>query len=326
MKAAVFKAKILAQLSIRQGKTRLNYYPYKVTIEPTNVCNLGCALCPSGTHSLKAPLGFMKIDTMKAIVKELRPHLDMVSLYNWGEPLFHPNILYLIEICNNADIEVRISTHLMQLEPEVARGLAHSRLRKVFISCNGASAESYKVYHTKGDFQKVIENMTLLLEERKRAHATWDVVWLFHVFRHNEHEIEKALAFSKSLGIKIQFNPMRTDMGKEIFETRAQAIERDGKWIPENPQFNKYINPDIPVHTFCKSPWTEVTIAWDGRVLPCCGVYEIDKYSFGNILTEGIQAIWNGRAYVSVREELLGLTQDSGTICTACRRSGFLHF
>jgi len=326
MKKLVLKAKLLTPLSIRLKKSKLSYYPYKITIDPGNICNLGCALCPSGTHSLKVPKGFMKVDVMKRIIDELGAYLEIVSLYNWGEPLLHPDILELIEIINSSDIKVRISTNLMDLTPDIAKGLAKSNLRKVFISCDGASQKTYKRYHTKGDFNIVMDNMRLLLDERKNANSSWDVVWLFHVFHHNEHELEKASEISRKMGLKIQFNPMRTDMGREIFETRRQAVDKDGAWIPKNPVYNKFSNPDIQMVRFCSNLWKETTISWNGSVLPCCAVYESDKYNFGNILKQDFESIWNGDAYISAREEVLGRLENSRTVCHICRKSGFLHF
>ena len=42
--------------------------PYTIMIEPTNLCNLQCPLCPTGARTLKRPLGQMEIDTFKKIV------------------------------------------------------------------------------------------------------------------------------------------------------------------------------------------------------------------------------------------------------------------
>lgn len=326
MKIKVLLTKLLAPVSIWRGKSELSYIPSKINVDPCNICNLGCTLCPSGTNSMKAPKGFMHVDTLKRVIEDFKGHIDFVSLYNWGEPLLNPCLPELIEMCNRADMDVRISTNLMDLTPEIAGSLARSSLKKVFVSCDGASQESYKVYHTKGDFDRVMDNMRMLLAEKEKARAEWEVVWLFHVFRHNEHELEKAKALSSRLGIRIQLNPMRTDMGREIFETRAQAARKYSEWIPRNPLYNMYKDPEKQLTSFCKRPWTETTIAWNGDVVPCCGVYETDKYSFGNIIDDDFRSIWNGEKYVSARKEIIGRIEDSGTICHVCRKSGYLHF
>ena len=60
------------------------------------------------------------------------------------------------------------------------------------------------------------------------------IIWLFHVFRHNEHEVDVAKKLAEEIGVELRINKMRTDMGKEIFETAGVAIERDSDWIPED--------------------------------------------------------------------------------------------
>jgi len=249
----------------------------------------------------------------------------MIRLYNWGEPLLNKDLLDMIHYAGLHVIDIKISTNLsMKLEDSRIEELLRSGLKIIYISCNGISENTYRKYHVGGDLTLVMENMKRFIQIKKRlSNCHTKLVWLFHVFKHNEHEVEKAQEVAGKLGIKIKISNMRTDMGKEIFETIDQARERDAAWIPNNPRFR------IPFtrqkkKVGCKLPWTETVINWDGRVIPCCAVYN-EKFAFGNVHENSFRQIWNNDMYVAARKEILGIKNDKKTICRTCKSTGYLH-
>jgi radical SAM protein with 4Fe4S-binding SPASM domain len=169
-----------------------------------------------------------------------------------------------------------------------------------------------------------MDNMKRLVQKKREIPGCRTrLVWLFHVFKHNEHEIAAAKELAKKIGIKIKISKMRPDMGKEVFETTQRALERDLAWIPDNPEFN-VVSTKQKKRIGCMLPWTETMINWDGSVLPCCAVYS-EKYAFGNILENSFKEIWNNEMYIAARKEILGIKNDRQTICHICKNSGYLH-
>jgi radical SAM protein with 4Fe4S-binding SPASM domain len=313
------------QLSLKSPKAY--YIPTRISIETGNICNLRCPLCPTGRQEKGPARGFMALENYKKIIDELASNLLLVRLYNWGEPLLNKNILPMITYAFEKGTGVTISTNLNILDPQTAAELMRSGLQKIFVSCDGISDETYNSYHVGGDFSRVMDNMKLLLKE-KAPQPSPRIIWLFHVFRHNEHEVEQAVNLARELGVEIRINKMRTDMGKEIFETADQSIERDREWIPEDP---KYCAFDIEkkevkkIKNFCSLAWKETVINWDGSVLPCCSVHE-EKYTFGNAFEKGFKAVWNGDAYIAARKELALRKNKKNTVCHICKAHGFTHF
>ena len=96
-------------------------------------------------------------------------------------------------------IAVKISSNLsLPIEDAQAAALIKANLQKIYISCDGASDSTYPTYHIDGDFNRVISNMKLLLKKKKQLGNNYtELIWLFHVFSHNEHEIETAKTDSK---------------------------------------------------------------------------------------------------------------------------------
>ncbi|HHT9112135.1 MAG TPA: radical SAM/SPASM domain-containing protein [Candidatus Wunengus sp. YC65] len=307
------------------GKTRLPYYPSKISIESGNLCNLRCPLCPTGQQDKSAKKGFISFDIFKKIVDEMGQYLTVIRLYNWGEPMLNKDFLRMVHYAKERGINIKISTNLsMRMEDDQIEALIKGGLEKIYISCNGASSETYLKYHVGGDFDLVMDNMKRLVQKKREIPGCHTkLVWLFHVFKHNEHEIAAAKELAKKIGVKIKISKMRPDMGKEVFETTQRALERDRAWMPDNPEFT-VVSTKQKKRIGCMLPWTETMINWDGSVLPCCAVYS-EKYAFGNILENSFKEIWNNDMYVAARKEILGIKNDKQTICHICKSSGYLH-
>ena len=307
------------------GKTRLPYYPSKISIESGNLCNLRCPLCPTGQQDKSAKKGFISFDVFKKVVDEIGQYLTVIRLYNWGEPMLNKDFLRMVHYAKERGINIKISTNLsMRMEDDQIEALVKAGLEKIYISCNGASSETYLKYHVGGDFDLVMDNMKRLVQKKRvipGCHTK--LVWLFHVFKHNEHEIAAAKELAKKIGVKIKISKMRPDMGKEVFETTQRALERDRAWMPDNPEFT-VVSTKQKKRIGCMLPWTETMINWDGSVLPCCAVYS-EKYAFGNILENSFKEIWNNEMYIAARKEILGIKNDKQTICHICKSSGYLH-
>jgi radical SAM protein with 4Fe4S-binding SPASM domain len=321
---------LAVELQILCKQSRVYGYPPRISIETGNICNLRCPLCPTGQRDSGVDRGFITLDNFKRIVDELGGYLTLLRLYNWGEPLLNKDLLSMIHYAVERGIATTISTNLsITLKQEVARQLLEAGLTKIFVSCDGASLETYERYHIDGDFDRVISNMKLLVREKQKCPRCYTrIIWLFHIFRHNEHEVEVVKKMAEEIGVELRINKMRTDMGKEIFETARMSIERDGQWIPEDPKYCAFDMKHKEVKgqkSFCDLPWKETVINWDGSVLPCCAVFE-DKYSYGDAFKGKFRDVWNDKKYIAARSELLGKDNEGDTICHICKANGFTHF
>ena len=325
----------MEELAPRLKLTRLPYGPTKITVESGNVCNLRCPLCPTGQAGqsgqsaegkLTATKGLLPYETFEKILDQLGKDLITIRLYNWGEPLLNKNLVRMCELAYERKVSIKISSHLNDLTPKLAEGLLRARVKKIYVSADGATPESYAIYRRGGDFKTVMDNIRMLVAKKRELGASFTrVIWLFHVFSHNEHEIGIARKLADELGIKLQLNAARTDMGREIFETAEEALERDGHWLPTDDEHCAYDREakEAQRATTCHLPWKDTAINWDGRVLACCSVYD-EAHAYGNIHDESFEQIWNGELYTEARREILGHAGTRDTICKTCKRNGYL--
>ena len=319
---------ILKEIQYSLGHSRLFYFPNKLTIDIGNICNLKCPLCPTGRGDKSASRGFMKIGEFRRVLNEIGSYLTNLELYNWGEPILNKDLIDMIRYAKNMNIPVCISTNLNILDKKVAEALISTQIDKIFISCDGASPETYSKYRVGGDFHRVLSNIYQLLEAKKKLRNRYTrIVLLFHVFKHNEHEVEKIKELADDCGIELRVNRMRTDMGKEIFEKVEDSIERDKDWIPENPRYCAFDleKKGKKKEMRCNHLWKTSVINWDGAVLPCCAVYG-ERHAFGNVLEEPFASIWNNEKYRLARQEVRNKIKKSPTICHSCKENGFLNF
>ena len=211
--------RVMEEVAPRLRWARLPYAPTKITVESGNVCNLRCPLCPTGQGDKSATKGMLPYETFEKILDQLGKDLITIRLYNWGEPLLNKRIVDMCQLAYDRGVSVKISSHLNDLTPDLARGLLAAKVRKIYISADGATPESYAIYRRGGDFETVLENVRLLMRTRSEMNAHFTrVIWLFHVFRHNESEVAVARRLADELGVELQVNVARTDMGREIFD------------------------------------------------------------------------------------------------------------
>jgi radical SAM protein with 4Fe4S-binding SPASM domain len=316
----------MEELAPRLGMVKLRHRPTKITVESGNVCELRCPLCPTGQRDRSATKGLLPYETFQKLMDQVGKDLITIRLYNWGEPLLNKDLVRMCELAYRRRVSVKISSHLNGLTEELAEGLLRAKVKKIYISADGATPESYAKYRRGGDFEKVMANIRMLVRKRSELGNTFTrVIWLFHVFRHNEHEVPLVRERARELGIELQLNRARTDMGREIFDTVEEALDRDGHWLPEGDEFCAYDRDKHQAQRepVCHLPWKDTAIHWDGSVLACCSVYS-EAHAYGNINDTDFGEVWNNELYVDARREILDQGETRDTICKTCKRSGYL--
>ena len=79
----------------------------QIYVEITNICNLNCSFCPKNNR----PKRFMTVDEFDIITDEISPLTNTICLHLMGEPLLHPNIKEIFDICNKKNLNVYLTTN-----------------------------------------------------------------------------------------------------------------------------------------------------------------------------------------------------------------------
>ncbi|HCR16024.1 MAG TPA: radical SAM protein, partial [Candidatus Latescibacteria bacterium] len=88
----------LLRRDIRMGR------PFILMVEPTNLCNLKCPLCPSGNGGLTRPRGTMEFDAFRRVFEDQANHLLLLMLWNQGEPFINKNLTDMVRLASEHNV------------------------------------------------------------------------------------------------------------------------------------------------------------------------------------------------------------------------------
>ena len=310
---------IIAKIEKRANKTKLISKPYRIVIDPTNACNLGCPLCPTGLGASDRTKKMLKFDDYKKIIDQIQDYCIEIHLYNWGEPTLNKKLVEMLQYAKSKNIWSRISSNLsLKFKEGYLETFIKSGLNLLHIDIDGLDQEVYAKYRKKGDLKIVLDNLSKILEIKKTNNLDEPKIEIAMLaMRQNEHQHQDFLKFGKELGVddvklhKIQHNP-----------------NMDEKWLPEDTSLiYKTYDGGMASSTSgldgeikqCNWPWSGIVINPDGGVNPCC-IIDDPNSDFGNTNNYSISDIWNNENYVSARSEFGNKKEiTKNTICNICK-------
>lgn len=309
-----------AEWALRTGQTRLGSLPYIYIIDPCNVCNLRCPLCPTGNETQDRPKKMMSFECYTSIIDQVRPYAVEVILHNWGESLLHPRIFDMIRYTGARNIGTTVSSHLNGVTDEMIEKLIGSGLEHLTASIDGATQEVYETYRVRGKLSQALSALERLQRrKRERRSRTPLIEWQYIVMKHNEHELAAAERLAKDLGVE-RFRPISVGLPFDQLENRDLAAQ----WMSESPAFKGY-DPELMLTRGylydepCFYPYRAMTVNPDGAVAPCCAIFH-KKWDFGNVQQQSVREIWNNRQYQSARSLFSSrpIADPITTVCSAC--------
>ncbi|MFQ6092742.1 MAG: radical SAM/SPASM domain-containing protein [bacterium] len=277
--------------------------PFMLMVEPTNLCNLKCPLCPAGSETLSRPQGKMALKQFTRLIDGSSEHLLHLTLWNVGEPFLNDSLIEMIRYAKSKNIYVITSTngHFLTEKGRV-RELILSGLDELILSMDGASPETYNRYRRKGQFQKVVDGLRLLTEEKEDLGTKNPIVDLqFILMRHNEHETEQMVSLAQRLKVdRLTLKTVQVTSGQEADqflptrrELRRYLFDNGGLRMKGRPKND------------CRWLWFCPVINWDGTVVPCC--FDKDnRFPLGNVFQAApLKDIWRSEKYNALRRKIL---------------------
>lgn len=303
----------LVEVEFRLRRTKVRGHPYIIIVDPLNVCNLRCPLCPTGTGDLERKQQRMEWDVFTKTIDQVAPYAYEVNLHNWGESLLHPRIFDMIRYVKSKNIATNMSTNFNRASDEKIDQLIKSGLEYLILSIDGISQETYVKYRVRGNANKVLGNVEKLIARRKElGSSTPYIEWQFILFEHNAHELDAARQMAEEMGVD-RFRVIPP--GVPILAQEPEKLKDDWFLKDENDRVEAF-SGDEP--SSCFYLYRSLTTNPDGGTAPCCIVYG-DKNDFGDIKKEKVDEIWNNDMYQSARN----LFREGGkgvtpTICDGC--------
>ncbi len=287
--------------SYKRRKTRLDYMPVRLWIEPTSFCNLACVMCPNKDLS-RDEKGYMDFDLFRKIIDEAKGWAFDVHLMHRGESLLHPEFFRMVAYAKEAGLVTRFHTNGTLLDEDKARRLIASGLDQFAFSFDGFDKESYEKIRVKGDFDRTVGNIVRFLEIKKELGAkkpftVLELIYFADVF--------------EKVGRRGQKEFLDRFKGLPLDEVKVKKLHN---WAGDEGGAvrHKHYSP-------CTFLWQALVIFWDGSVLPCPQDF-FGCAELGNAKDTSLAGIWNGDKMVDLRKKILARDFKDLPTCAACDR------
>ncbi|MFZ5551864.1 MAG: SPASM domain-containing protein [Bacteroidota bacterium] len=300
--------------SQRSGKNHHAGMPMALSIEPTTACNLGCPECPSGLKQFTRDTGNLKLELNKKIIDELAPWLMHINYYFQGEPFINPSFLQMVEYAGSKKIYTAASTNAHFITKEIALQTVRSGLKRLIISIDGTTQETYEQYRVNGSLDKVMEGTKNIIAAKKELRSkSPHIIFQFLVVKPNEHQVNDVLELAKQLGVdEVRFKT-----------AQVYDFKNGNPLIPENEKFSRYKKQangtwklKNKMENHCWRMWSSCVITWDGLVVPCC--FDKDaKHRLGDLKKQSFVDIWQSKTYNDFRQKIL-TSRSQIDICQNC--------
>ena len=292
-------------------------FPQKAMVEVCRRCNLRCVLCPVGNGTAKVSPD-MEITVFRRIVDLIAPTVWKAKLYNYGEPLLHPQFPGFVRYAKEAGIEhVEVSSNGMLLDEQLSTRIILAGLDAIHISIDGADQQSYATYRRGGDAARIWENVKTLRSLRDSMGVDRPAI-----------EIQ-CLATRYTENRMADMNAIADDAGADSFRVKTfnafmsggNLTELGRTFLPENRRLSRY--SDYSELTYrdryrlssCQWPCERLVVNSDGTAVPCC--YDFNAvYRLGSFRSQGLDW-WLTDERRRFIEQLISASQDID-MCARC--------
>jgi MoaA/NifB/PqqE/SkfB family radical SAM enzyme len=251
----------------------------KVNIEISNICNLQCSFCPEVIRAKK----LMDADLFEKIISQVAPLTEQVCFHLMGDPLVHPKLAELVEICDRYQVKIFFVTNGVLLREKQAELLLHPAFRQVNFSLH-SFFDNFKDQSPDVYLERIFSYTELAFERRPDLYINYRLWNLDDPLGTGEKNREMLRRIEARFNIQI--DPKR-DVRKE-----KSAKIRNRLYLHFDTEFI-WPSLELPVlgdSGTCYGLSNHFGVLVDGTVVPCC----LDKEGsipLGNILDFPIEEI-----------------------------------
>lgn len=265
----------------------------KIYVEITNSCNLKCSFCPEGKREKE----FISIGNFKHIIKEIKEYTNLIALHVKGEPLLHPKIKDILEVCKENKILVNITTNATLLEKNLNTIISSGAIRQLNLSLHSITKNENT---DKYNFEKYINSV---LSASKEILEKTNIIISFRLWNlENIAENSENYHILNALESAFSVENLKEIARKEKFVKLAENafLNQDLEFVWPSLE-NEFVSDEGT----CWGLRNQVAILVNGDVVPCCLDGE-GCIKLGNILEDSFENIINSeysRKFIKAFEE-----------------------
>jgi AbrB family looped-hinge helix DNA binding protein len=309
----------------------------KVYVEPTNRCNLECRTCLR--NSWIEHLGQMSGATYGRIMDGLRSFSPppAVCFGGVGEPLSHPEIVQMVGQAKELGSTVELITNGTLLTRDLSEQLIEAGLDALWVSLDGATAESYADVRLGAALPEVLANLIGFREIRlaKRLslalfdlHLKPQIGIVFVAMKRNIAELPAVLRLGHRFGARRFLVTNVLPYAKEMYGQILYARALEGGIYAPSRWGSSLEVPRVDISPMTHEALHEIMLT--GHPMSLAGAiydhecftngYErsLRRYALGSVLERGLPELWSSPDYLSFRERVQKFDFSPCFTCGGC--------
>lgn len=276
--------------------------PLSVFVEPTNVCNFACPVCPQSSPDFEQQSGYyekMPLGIWSRVISELRTvaPLRVLRFFGIGEPLLHPDLARMISEARGIAERTELATNGSLLALRAA-GIVHSGLHYLRVSVYSTSENGYE----------------LESGSRYRLSEIIDNAREFRIVRDALRSATPHICASLTTSHPEEIPLFRSQWAEIADELRVEIIHN---WGGSDSRLVQLASPAPEVKKVCGKPFYELKIKANGDVSACCLEWD-GTLKMGNINGQSLREIWNGERAKAIRSLHLSGMRSQLSMCRDC--------
>lgn len=174
-------------------KKKIANLPLEITIEPNNICNLQCVMCPYKRMKRKKQTMSMKL--FKRIVDEAKEiGCVEIKLSQYNEPFSDKQIFERIKYIKSKGMRVSFYSNATILNKKIREKLLENPADWIRFSVDGSTKKTFESIRVGANYEQVCENIKSLFRERNKKGQKLPVIEVyFTMLKQNKHESKEFL-------------------------------------------------------------------------------------------------------------------------------------
>ncbi|GAM09649.1 putative mycofactocin radical SAM maturase MftC [Geobacter sp. OR-1] len=309
--------------SRKRRELKVAHTPYRLRIEPTNLCNLACTCCPN-TINRPQEVGFIDINLFKEIIAQAGCFKNRVNLYLYlgGEPLLHNQLVAMINYAADYNITTTFNTNGALLTKELAEELLDSQLYHISFSFDDMTPDQYESLRKNSKYEKVLNNIRYMLKRKQELGKLLPAISIESLATF-EPSFRSSIDINSPLECSAEFIALFEGLGVNYFQ-KNYAHSWAGGYDLSNGEIKltglqplAATSQKTATVPCCIFPWKEMVINFKGDVVACC--YDLGYATvLGSVTKASLDQIWNNKNYQRFREMHIRKKLHALKPCSTC--------
>ena len=251
----------------------------------------------------------MTLENVQKIFKKIREYTDYIYLHVKGEPLLHPQLKEILDLANENNLQVTITTNGTLLKNNVGILSSSKAIRQINVSLHSIEQNPELNIDKKRYFDELFDSVEKITRENSCyiSYRLWNL--------DNINKYEKDIEILNYLKAYYDIPNLL-----QLIENKDFLKIKDKKYINldtiyEWPSLKK---KTISTKGKCYGLTNQIAILVDGTVVPCC-LDQNGDINLGNIFEEDLDKILNSKLAIEIENGF----KNGNLVHKLCQKCGF---